>query len=158
MRKKIVQPAHAKSISQTEREWLDLEDIATVEVTSEDPQFPIEQALRSAEATGWRAAEKGDQQIRVVFDEPIAIHRTQLRFDDTEIERTHEFALRWLQSTDGPALEILRQQWNFSPSGSTTELEDYKLNLTSVSALELTIRPDISGKPALATLSSWRIA
>jgi hypothetical protein len=40
------------------------------------------------------------------------------------------------------AIEIVRQQWNFSPGGSTTEFEDHMVNLDHVSALELAIRPD----------------
>jgi type IV secretory pathway VirJ component len=37
--------------------WLDLQEMASVEVTSEDPNFPIEAALISGDG-GWRAAEK----------------------------------------------------------------------------------------------------
>jgi hypothetical protein len=59
---------------------------------------------------------------------------------------------------DGKAsIEIVRQQWNFSPGGSTTELEDHMVNLPHVSALELAIRPDISRSDAVATLASWRV-
>jgi hypothetical protein len=37
---------------------LELEQLAKVEVTSEDPNFPIESALVSGTEPGWRAAEK----------------------------------------------------------------------------------------------------
>jgi hypothetical protein len=36
---------------------LELEQLAKVEVTSEDPNFPIESALVSGTGPGWRAAE-----------------------------------------------------------------------------------------------------
>jgi hypothetical protein len=52
----------------------------------------------------------------------------------------------------------LRQQWNFSPAGSTIEIEDYAVSLEAVSALELRIRPDIAGNDALATLAQWQVA
>ena len=37
----------------------------------------------------------------------------------------------------------MRQQWNFSPTGSTTEIEHYVVDLDAVSVLELAIRPDL---------------
>src|SRR5713226_244180 len=43
---------------------LELEQLAKVEVTSEDPYFPIESALVSGTGPGWRAAEKGKQIVR----------------------------------------------------------------------------------------------
>ncbi len=48
--------------------WLDVNKVASVEVTSEDQNFPIESALLGDHARGWRAAESGTQTIRLVFD------------------------------------------------------------------------------------------
>jgi hypothetical protein len=141
-----------------EREWLDLEDLARVEVTSEDPNFPIESALGPGERPGWRAAEKGKQTIRVVFDKPRTLHRIKLEFSETEIERTQEFTLRWSAEAGGPFAEIVRQQWNFSPQGSTREVEDYHVQLDKVSILELTLKPDLTPTRAFATLALCRLA
>ena len=41
--------------------------------------------------------------------------------------------------------EIVRQQWNFSPSDSVRETEDYVLELSGVKVLELMIVPNKSG-------------
>ena len=46
MRKRITGTHHAKPAGERAEDWLDLEHIATVEVTSEDPGFPIECAVR----------------------------------------------------------------------------------------------------------------
>jgi hypothetical protein len=54
--------------------------------------------------------------------------------------------------------EVVRQQWNFSPTGSISEVEDYEVCLDVASALELAIRPDLVRGDALATLAEWRIA
>ena len=54
--------------------------------------------------------------------------------------------------------EIVRQQWNFSPEGATQEIEDYDVGLTSVTALELRITPDINGGNAIAALRELRLA
>jgi outer membrane receptor protein involved in Fe transport len=45
----------------------------------------------------------------------------------------------------GPEKKIVRQQWNFSPAGSTTEIEDYAVDLDGVSVLELAIQPAWAG-------------
>ena len=52
MRKRITGPHHAKPGGESDQGWLDLEQIATVEVTSEDPSFPIESAIRFKRRTG----------------------------------------------------------------------------------------------------------
>ena len=58
----------------------------------------------------------------------------------------------------GRSREIVRQKWNFSPSGSTSEVEEYWTNLDGVAVLELAIQPDLYGGAAKATLAEWRIA
>src|SRR5258708_20699063 len=155
MRKRIVAPHDAEPSGESGQGWLDLEQIATVEVTSEHPSFPVESALGSGVGPGWRAAQKGAQQIRIIFDEPASLHRIQLRFHEAECERTQEFTIRWSSAAGGPTREIVRQQWNFSPAGSTAEIEDYVVELEAVSVLELTIQPDLSRREAVATLAWW---
>ncbi len=158
MRKKILESDAAQLRSgESGQGWLHLDRLATVEVTSEDPSFPIESALSPDSGPGWRASQKGEQQIRIIFDEPISLHRIQLRFVETESERTQEFTIRWLPAEGGPTKEIIRQQWNFSPGGSTTEVEDYKVNLNAVSILELAIQPDVGRREAVASLAACRL-
>jgi hypothetical protein len=52
---------------------MDLGRIATVEVTSEDPDFPIESAFSADGGPSWRASQKGEQQIRLVFDQALSV-------------------------------------------------------------------------------------
>jgi len=157
MRKRIVGPHHAQQGGQSDKGWLDLEQIATVEVTSEDPSFPIEYAFGSNDGSGWRASQGGEQQIRIIFDKPVSVHRIELRFHEADYERTQEFILRWSTASDGSATEIVRQQWNFSPTGSTTEIEHYVVDLDAVSVLELGIRPDLRRPEGVASLASLRL-
>jgi hypothetical protein len=135
--------------------WLDLEQIATVEVTSEDPHFPVESVFDSD--IGWRASQDGEQQLRIIFDEPTTLHRIQLDFVESETERTQEFSIRWSSAEGGPTREVVRQQWTFSPAGSTGETEYYEVNLEGVSVLELAIRPDLNHGLGRATLARWRV-
>jgi len=137
--------------------WLNLEQIATVEASSEDPHFPIEAVFQSDDNRGWRADQNGEQLLRIIFDEPTALHRIQLHFEENEIERTQEFTIRWAPAQGGPSREIVRQQWTFSPGGSTHEVEDYDVNLEGVAELELFVRPDLNAGSGLATLLKWRV-
>ena len=61
MRKKVIHSDKINRRPRSKGEWLDLEEIATVEVTSEDPHFPIEFALAAGGGPGWRAAEEGER-------------------------------------------------------------------------------------------------
>jgi len=69
MRKRIAATSRPYGQSKTNRGWLDLEQIATVEVTSEDPNFLIESVFTSKDGPGWRASGRGEQQIRIIFDQ-----------------------------------------------------------------------------------------
>ncbi len=51
----------------------------------------------------------------------------------------------------------MHQQYNFSPPGTTSEAEDYDVQLDQMTALELTIVPDISGAPVCASLAQSRL-
>jgi hypothetical protein len=159
MRKSIVSPSTSTATPISDL-WRDLERIARVEISSEDEQFPIEQALGKKATTGWRAATTGPQVIRLHFDEPLTIKRLQLHFVDKTSERSQEFALYAGAGTE--LKEIVRQQWTFSPSGSTEEIEDYAESLSGITTLELRIDPDRSHDPKAskeyASLQSLKLA
>ena len=89
--------------------------------------------------------------MRLVFDQPQKIKRLHLEFYEDELERTQQFVLRWSSNRGESYREIVRQQYNFSPPGTTSECEDYPVDLEGVTTLELNIVPDISGGPACAS-------
>ena len=158
--RKVVQPEfHDAPLSHAVS--LPPESIALVEVTSEDPAYPVESALQGeglqGEGSGWRAAEAGPQKIRVVFAEPQTLRRISLVFEETARQRTQEFTLRASRYSEGPFVEIVRQQWTFSPPATIREAENYDVDLSDVAALELVITPEISGRSAHASLRSLRL-
>jgi hypothetical protein len=157
MRKRQISPT-PPSEPPSGQAWLDVDSAASVEVTSEESGYPIESALRDTENRGWRAANAGAQTIRLIFDEPQKLRRIWLVFEDSENTRTQEFVLRWSSDNGNSFREIVRQQWNFSPPDSVREVEDYAVELSSVTALELIIVPDKSGGAARASLASFRVA
>ncbi len=157
MRKKVVGQV-PETGSAGGQEWLDLERLTRVEVTSESAERPIESALIPGIGPGWQAAHPGEQTIRIIFDHPHALTRILLVFHEEDQARTQEFVLRWLPSGGGGLREILRQQYTFSPPDTTRQTEDYGVELNGVRALELQILPDISKSGARATLAQLRLA
>jgi hypothetical protein len=160
MRKSILNP-NPEQPTPEESQWLDLPRIATVEISSEDDLFPIEHALGASISTGWRAAVTGPQIIRLRFDSPQEIHRIQIHIVERAAERSQEFAL-FAEIAGAGQQELRRQQFTFSPHGTTEELEDIAVTLAHVTSIELRIDPDRAHDPRhsahFATLTALRIA
>src|SRR5207248_11277429 len=156
MRNRLVTPA-LETVRSSGEAWLDIERADIVEITLEEKDYPVESAFVSGEAQGWRAAEPGPQTIRLVFDQPQRLKQISLVFEENETARTQEFVLRWSSDGWGSFREIVRQQWNFSPPQTIREVEDYQVQLSNVTILELSIVPNTSGGPARASLKSLRL-
>lgn len=157
MRKRIINSDDKQKVD-SDQKWLDLEKIAVVEVTSEEEAFPIESALLPGNVSEWRASGQGKQMIRLLFDNPQRLQWIRLKFEELKIERTQEYVLRWSPDGGQSYQEIIRQQWNFSLEGATSEIEDYQVELPAVTILELSINPDISERNAFASLMEFRLA
>ena len=140
--------------------WLDIEALAEIEITSDDPEHPIDAALEiKSTDNAWRAPNPGEQMIRVCFFQPQSIKRIRLVFEERTCARTQEVAIRWLPfGTAEEYREIVRQQYNFSPPATTQEIEDYQVDLEKLKILELIILPEIGGGEARASLKELRLA
>jgi hypothetical protein len=157
MRKRIITRG-TQDVMPPDQNWLDLENLAEVEVTSEDASHPIDSALKPGTGSGWRASESGQQTVRLLFDKPLRVRHIRLVFQEDEQDRTHEFVLRW-SSDDGKSYrEIVRQQYNFSAPHNTLEIEEYAVDLVGLTALELSIVPDISGGFSRASVAQFSLA
>ena len=158
MRKQRVFTTTPQGIRPHDEGWLDLDRAASVEVTSEEKDYNIESALVSGGTQGWRAASPGTQTIRLLFDQPQRLRRISLVFEESETERTQEFVLRWSPDGGHSFREIVRQQWNFSPPNTIREVEEYRVEISDVTVLELVIVPDISRGTTRASLKSLRVS
>jgi len=156
MRKSVISVPNTSSSSRANNA-LDLEQIASVEISSEDAHHPFENALTGGKAGGWRAADPGPQVIRLKFDHPQDIRAIRLEFREDRVQRAQEFAL-FATSAAHSRKEVVRQQWTFSPGGSAVEVEEYAVNLVGVSMLELEIDPGRHDKQATASLESITIS
>ena len=111
-------------------------------------------------APGWAGLASGrawNPADSALFREPQRIQRILLRFTEPAANRTQEFVLRWSPDAGQSFHDIVRQQYTFSPDGATSELEDLRVTLAQVTALELTIIPDQGRRGACASLAEWRI-
>ena len=131
--------------------------LGTVFLSSEEKDHPIDHVFDSNRGPGgtrWIAAQPGVQTIIVAFDSPQTIHQVHLEIEEPEISRTQELQLSL--STDGGETyrELLRQEYTFSPPGTTFEREEWSIPVEGVTHLQLMITPDKGGKPCQATLTT----
>jgi hypothetical protein len=159
LRKQIIREPPVSTAPMTDE--IDIAVVATVLVTSEAPEHPVDFAFDHHRGPGgnrWIAGEPGEQTLILAFDAPQAIRRVALEVEEPEVARTQELQLA--VSTDGGRTyrEVLRQEYNFSPPGTSFEREDWTLDAVGVTHLRLMIRPDKGSKPCRATITSLALS
>jgi len=135
----------------------DITAMATVLVSSEDPRHPIDYAFdgqRGPGASRWIAAQSGEQALILAFDTPQTIRKILVEVEEPEISRTQEMAVSISQDGGQTYRELMRQEYNFSPPGTTLEHEEWSIKADAVSHLQLRIKPDKGGKTGRATLTT----
>lgn len=156
MRKEIVDSETLNPRSTTNGE-LDIVNIATVQLTSEDSDHPIENVFKPQQGKGasyWLAASSGSQTITLVFDQPQAIGKIQLEIEELETSRSQVLQIS-VSHNGGQSFEkVLEQDYTFSPPGTTFEREDWTVNLEQVTHFRLKIQPDRDHHQCVAKLSS----
>ena len=158
MRKQILGKDYPAEMSPGPGE-LNIAAIATALVSSDAAEYPIDNAFDTRRGPGgsrWIASEPGEQTLILAFDTPQTIRQISLEIEEQEVSRAQEIQLA--VSQDGQTYrELLRQEYNFSPPGTTFEREDWSVTAQDVTHLRLCIKPDKSGKPCRATLTSLRL-
>jgi len=135
----------------------DIAAVATVLVSSEDPRHPIDHAFdgqRGPGASRWIAAQSGEQTLILAFDTPQTIRKILVEVEEPEISRTQEMAVSISQDGGQTYRELMRQEYNFSPPGTTLEHEEWSIKADAISHLQLRIKPDKGGKAGRATLTT----
>jgi len=89
MRKRMINQ-DTGNVSLSNQQWLNVEHLAQVEVSSEDAAHPIESALMPSTGPGWRAGQPGQQTVRLLFDAPQMVRHIRLLFKEDGQERTQE--------------------------------------------------------------------
>ena len=139
---------------------LDVAALATVAVTSETADHPVENAFDHRRGPGgsrWIAETPGEQTLILAFDAPQAIRQVTLEVEETQISRTQEVQLAASHDGGKTYRELLRQGFNFSPSGTTFEREEWTVAAEEVTHLRLCITPDKGGQPCRASLTTFSL-
>jgi hypothetical protein len=136
---------------------ISIADTATVLVTSELLDHPIDficDGQRGPGSTRWIAEQPGDQTVVLAFDAPQTLHAVSLEVEENDVNRTQEITLATSQDKGQTYREMLRQEYNFSPPGTTFQHERWRVPAEGITNLRLWIRPDKGGKPSRATITS----
>jgi hypothetical protein len=151
---------HDSSHAYPERE-IPVLAVATVVVTSEAEGHPINGVFddkRGPGASQWIAAEPGDQKLIIAFHQPQSIRQITMEIEEREVNRTQEVQLAVSHDGGKTYRELLRQEFNFSPEGTTWECEDWSVEELNVTHLTLLIKPDKGRSDCFAKLTSLVLA
>lgn len=139
---------------------MDIAAVATVWITSEAEDHPIDNVFDTSRGPGgscWVSGETGEQALILAFDTPQTIRTIRLEAEEPHVSRTQELHLSISQDSGQTYQELLRQEYNFSPPGTTFEREEWSVTAEGITHLQLIIKPDKSGRPCRATLTSLAI-
>ena len=135
----------------------DIAALATVWVTSEAADCPIDNVFDSRRGPGgsrWGAGTPGPQRLLLAFDAPQTLRQLRLEVEERDVSRTQEIEVA-LSRDGGQTYQILlRQEYTFSPPGTTFEREVWAIPAEGVTHLQLVITPDKGGAPCHATLTT----
>jgi hypothetical protein len=136
-------------------------EVATVQVSSEQSDHPIENVFDSSRGPGgsrWIADGPGKQTLILVFDSPQTIRKVGLEVEELLVSRTQELSAS--VSSDGGQTyrELVRQEFTLSPPSTSFEREVWSVAAEGVTHLRLDIKPDKGGRVGQATLTSLSLA
>jgi len=138
-------------------ELIDVATLAQVMVTSEDADHPVEMAFDGRGGPGgtrWVAAADGEQTLIVAFDDPQRVHGILLEIEEPEVARTQQLQVAISTDGGGSYREIVRQEYNFSPPGTSFERERWSAEAEGVTHLRLVIAPDKGVRPGRASVTT----
>jgi hypothetical protein len=131
--------------------------IATVWVTSEAVDHPIDYAFDNHRGPGgsrWVAAEPGEQRLILAFDQPQTLHTITVEIEEPEVNRTQDLQVGISVDSGQTFQNLRRQEYTFSPPGTTFEREEWAVTAAGVTHLQIVIQPDKGGNPCRATLTT----
>ena len=135
----------------------DIAALATVWVTSEAADYPIDNVFDSHRGPGgsrWVAETPGPQRLLLAFDAPQILRTLRLEVEERDVSRTQELSVAISRDGGHTYQTLLRQEYNFSPPGTTFEREEWALPAEGVTHLQLVITPDKGGASCHATLTT----
>jgi len=135
----------------------DVPSLATVLVTSETPDHPVDHLFDESRGPGgsrWVAGGDGEQTLILAFDQPQTLREVGIEAEESRLTRTQVVSLAISADGGRTYRERIRQEFNFSPSGATFEREAWAVPAGGVTHLRLTVRPDKGDAPGRASLTT----
>src|ERR671923_1923570 len=108
----------------------DIAALATVGVTSEAAEYPIDNAFDSHRGPGgsrWVAGAPGPQRLLLTFDAPQTLRLLRLEVEERDVSRTQEIEVAISRDGGHTYQTLLRQEYTFSPPGTTFEREVWSI-------------------------------
>jgi hypothetical protein len=90
----------------------------------------------------------------LAFDMPQTIRKVIVEVEETDISRTQEMDVSISDDGGHTYRELVRQEYTFSPPGTTFEYEQWSVHAEEVSHFRLRIKPDKGDKVCRATLTT----
>ena len=112
---------------------------------------------RGPGGTRWIAADPGEQALILAFDAPQVIQSISLEVEELDVSRTQELHLALSRDGGQTYRDVVRQEYNFAPPGTTFEREQWSVNAEGITHVQLVIRPDKGGRPYRATLTTFAL-
>lgn len=144
LRKRIT-PSAAVAVMPAPANTIDIIQNAEVIATSESENFPLDNIVDGSTGPGssqWVAGSTGPQTLVFKFDTPQNITGIVYEIEEQEVARTQEVCFEVSTDSGAHFREILRHEYNFSPDGSTFQREELKLDLSQITDLKMSIKPD----------------
>jgi hypothetical protein len=136
---------------------IDIASQATLTYSSEDSDHPLEHLIDGQRATRWASARPNEtERVVLEFDHAQRISRLVYEVEECWQERTQEVRVEVSSDHGRTYRQVLAQDYTFSPQGATFQREDFRLDLTAITHLSLTIVPNKGGS-GVATLTSLRL-
>ncbi len=138
----------------------DIPALATVIVTSEAPEHPVDHLFDASGGPGgtrWIAGADGEQTLVLAFDAPQSIRAIGIEVEEPSATRTNVLTSSLSEDGGRTYRERIRQEFNFSQPGTTFECEEWSVPAERVTHLRVVIQPDKGHAPHRATLTSLTV-
>ena len=137
----------------------DIPALATVHVTSEAPEHPVDHLLDASAGPGgtrWIAGVDGDQTLVLAFDAPQSIRAIGIEAEEPSATRTNVLIISLSEDGGRTYQERIRQEFNFS-RGTPFEREEWSVPAERITHVRVGIQPDKGHAPHRATLTSLTV-
>ena len=137
----------------------DIPALATVLVTSEAPEHPVDHLFDASGGPGgtrWIAGADGEQTLALAFDAPQSIRAIGIEAEEPSATRTNVLVISLSEDGGRTYQERIRQEFNFSP-GTTFEREEWSVPAERITHVRVVIQPDKGHAPHRATLTSLTV-